>query len=171
MKDLLEGKVLQIIPQDQPESFVRLVDTMPRLVSDDITTGDFAVVQAARKRQGRRQTQSRRIGIPGQTQTDRTHLMIIDTDYIADLASKIKDLEDQVARLKEKNSDIEKDCAQQIFDENRRCQKEIEFVLYKCERDVEKAREWAKEILESVKQKYGRRAAESLALDAKIRAS
>ncbi len=48
MRDLLQGKVLEIRPPDQPESFVRLVDTMPRLVPDQITTGDFAVVQAAR---------------------------------------------------------------------------------------------------------------------------
>lgn len=48
MRDLLEGKVLEIRPNDQPESFVRLVDTMPRLVVTEIDTGDFAVVQAAR---------------------------------------------------------------------------------------------------------------------------
>jgi thymidylate synthase (FAD) len=48
MKDLLEGKVLEKRPADQPESLIRIVDVMPRCVPDDIDTADFAMVQAAR---------------------------------------------------------------------------------------------------------------------------
>ncbi len=50
MKDLLYGKKLEMKFDDQPNSFVRLVDCMPRVIPDDVMTGtgDFAVVQAAR---------------------------------------------------------------------------------------------------------------------------
>ncbi len=48
MKDLLEGKILEYRPSDQPDSFVRLVDCMPRCLPDGVETGDYAVVEAAR---------------------------------------------------------------------------------------------------------------------------
>ncbi len=48
MRDLLEGKTLEVRPKDQPESLVRLVDCMPRCLPDDVETGDFAVTEAAR---------------------------------------------------------------------------------------------------------------------------
>lgn len=48
MKDLLEGLILEQRPEDQPESLVRIVDAMPRYVPDEVTSGDFAIVQSAR---------------------------------------------------------------------------------------------------------------------------
>lgn len=48
MKDLFEGKQLEVAIPDQPHSAIKLVDTMPRLVPYDVSSGDYAVAQAAR---------------------------------------------------------------------------------------------------------------------------
>lgn len=48
MKDLFEGIKLEYVPVGQPESLIRLVDAMPRFLPEEATTGDFAIVQAAR---------------------------------------------------------------------------------------------------------------------------
>ncbi len=48
MIDLLEGKKLTVDLPAQPNSLVRLVDCMPRCLPEGHTTGDYAVVEAAR---------------------------------------------------------------------------------------------------------------------------
>lgn len=48
MIDLLEGKELKFTSTEQKDSFVQIVDTMPRVLPEGVVTGDYAVCQAAR---------------------------------------------------------------------------------------------------------------------------